>query len=495
MFDLHLRLEDEARFADYLARRCRERKEKRVRATGTPRRTTGTTTKPRRRAGATEPMAWLRSLTSSLVYGEKTPEGVRPSNTINQFRSRWNLGHRLARLANYQFADHFAGAATYYFFGSGDPKTTHTLVMIDIDVQKAHGLGNPAGAEAFARHLKARWPDLYFERSTGGKGVHAYLVIDKSGKDAAQVNAALKRLQDWLRAEADRVSADIELVEVKGTCPVIEFEAGGITSVRYGTFAKLPRDASRFGEWQGTTALSVDQLGRSAFDVPPPSQGRPARTPPLARRKALKTAGSVSGRLISEDEVGALPRLESFARSLLAGKRLLVGKWDVTDHDVAVALLLLRFFHQNPNPDGTLPTERVKGMWTGLFDAGDVQRAWNHRRWKAIRDFLSACGHIDWTDHRYYYGYMAGDKFVKGRACKFTITGEFADALDRVVDLPSAASPSPGGASFVETRIARLVPKTGTGYYRMPVKSPMKAEAERIVWIRAFEACEHLCAA
>jgi hypothetical protein len=64
-------------------------------------------------------------------------------------------------------------------------------------------------------------------------------------------------------------------------------------------------------------------------------------------------------------------------------------------------MVLLRHFKADGNFDKSLPCRRVAELWTGLYEAGDIDRGWNHHRWKVIRDFLSARGHIDWTDNRY----------------------------------------------------------------------------------------------
>jgi hypothetical protein len=92
--------------------------------------------------------------------------------------------------------------------------------------------------------------------STGGKGQHAYLLVRKLGHSAEEVKVALKHLEKWLRQQAR--GFDIEIVEVKGTPPVVKYRDGGfIESITYGSFAKLPREASRFSEWTGTTTVTM----------------------------------------------------------------------------------------------------------------------------------------------------------------------------------------------------------------------------------------------
>jgi len=163
--------------------------------------------------------------------------------------------------------------------------------------------------------------------------------------------------------------------------------------------------------------------------------------------------------------------------------------------DFAIACLLLRSFKKKPNPDGSLPSKRVKEMWVGLFEVGDVSRSWNQRRWKVIRDFLSSKGHIHWIDRRYQYGQVINGEFVPGIACKFSITSEFADLLDTVAEVADVVTSSRGGASFRDTTAARFTPKQGDGRFLIPERYPIRAENERLFWKRAYEACDMLCAA
>lgn len=128
----------------------------------------------------------------------------------------------------------------------------------------------------------------------------------------------------------------------------------------------------------------------------------------------------------------------------------------------------------------------------GSVQHGDVDRPWNHHRWKAIRDFLSKQGHIDWIDNRYCYGEIVDGEFVRGIACKFSITDEFADSLDVVATVKTTTT---GGASFVDTSVAGFVRLKGNGRPLVPERFPIRAERERLFWKTAYEASETLWAA
>lgn len=312
-------------FREAMDRRQRERNSARmsVKAIAVPK---NVKKSPQRRARKSPEISWLKGLICPFVYGEKTPDGIFPSVTKQTFVGRWNLSMGLPSLPNYKLLDHFQGKETLYFFGNGSEQCKNTLVMIDIDVLKSKGLGSPAGAIALSTHLISIWPDMYFEPSTNGKGMHGYFILRKSGVDAQRTNASLKRLERWLRSESLRINADIEQVEVKGACLDITFEGRLVQSVQYGSFAKLPREISRFDEWGNTTVLRVQDLETSVFDegaafrvdskasVPvlkmsvsneTISQPRPTVTVKVKAAPAVSSSGSVSGRVINEEELSS----------------------------------------------------------------------------------------------------------------------------------------------------------------------------------------------
>jgi hypothetical protein len=499
-------VDDEIAFRAYMDRRSAERKaQKQQEAIARPKKKRKTS-QPTRRAKSTPATRWLRQHICSLVYGDLTADGVRPSVTKEAFVGRWNFKWGLPSLPNYGLLDHFQDKETHYFVGNGRYWAKRTLVMIDIDVQKSKKRGTPEGARKFAEHLKTIWPNLYCETSTNGKGVHGYFVLWKRQCGAVQVNKALKRLEKWLRTEANRINADIEQVEIKGTCPEIEFDARLMQSVKYGYFAKIPREVSRFEEWEKTTMLRVADLESKTFDVPvvleqecvkhpelPATLPLPETVKSAKKPASVTTAGSVSGRVISEDELASIPQFERLYREWVGPAGLKARKFVVTEHDFAVAMVLLRHFKADLNVDGSLPCRRVEKIWTALFNAGDVSRPWNHHRWKAIRDYLSTNGHIDWTDHRYEYGAVVQDGTVKkGISCKWSITEDFDWTLERV---SSVATFKRGETSFVDSPVRDLIPKQGNGENLRPTPFLLRVEREQKFWFRAYEACENFCAA
>ena len=177
-----------------------------------------------------------------------------------------------------------------------------------------------------------------------------------------------------------------------------------------------------------------------------------------------------------------MPTWERFFKQARNNKPLHGDRWEVTDTDFAQGIVLLRFFTANPNPDGSLPQRRVQELWTALYETGDFTRPWNHHRWKAIRDWLSEMGRLDWQDHRYQIGTGRSD----GQACKWRLHEDFMLQLDWL-----ALHQEVRRASFVDT----CVIQRGSGEPLMPLRYWFKQAQEASFWLEAEKAMENLCAA
>jgi hypothetical protein len=364
-----------------------------------------------RRTKADEYTNAIRALTWNMVYGIKTSKGVIPSIKKETLLT----GGWPRSLSNSDYADHRAGKTTYYYFGNPKRWTRYTLLMVDIDVQKSKKLGTTEGAVRFAEHLCRLWPGSYWEMSTNGNGVHLYLMIDKFGVYAEEVNRIIKGFGHWLQDEADRTQADIELVEVKGTLPEQDYQDGKLVALKYGQFAKLPR-----GNFTNTATLTLGDI-----------QAKYTATRPAKVRE-----GSASGRIFghgpdAEYPLAAVPLFAKLFNRLTTVEHLKCNgsKHIVTADDFGIACLILWYCTKNGKADGSLPWARTKKLWESLHQAGDVTRQFNANRWQRVRDFLSQKGFINWIDNRYWYH----DDGRKGQCCKYELTEEFMAVLDDIV--------------------------------------------------------------
>ena len=114
-------------------------------------------------------------------------------------------------------------------------------------------------------------------------------------------------------------------------------------------------------------------------------------------------AGSIAGKYITPKMLEWLPKYRELADTFMEHHALPVssGRGVATSEDVAILLLILEFFESDPNLDGSMPYDRIKGMWNALWQAGDIERKWDDKRYAAARDYLSSLGLITWTDASY----------------------------------------------------------------------------------------------
>jgi len=358
--------------------------------------------------------ALFRAVTFNHIFGQKLLIGIRPSITQDSYIAKRNRGSFPKTLTNADFANHFSGKDTFYFFGTPRISDDYTLVMIDIDVMKAMGQGTTEGAWAFAKHLQTIWPNLYCEPSTNGKGVHGYLFMRKFQVGGEAVNESLDRLAAYLEHQAEKTHADIEMVEVKGYCPIISYNrVGDIISMKSGTFAKYPRKAT-IQDLQNTTVLGWQELRTVKYEVP--------------QKKKLKCKTGSAHKELAQEYIDQLPKLRKFWASFAPPITADGGRRHVTYEDGAVFLCLTKFLTDNPFKDNRLSVRTLLAYWQGLYDAGHTDRSPNHHIIKAIRDHLSSRGLIDWKDHRYQP--PSGEGAKDGLCCRWCLTEDFVDIVD-----------------------------------------------------------------
>jgi len=394
---------------------------------------------------------WLRDRISPYDFGWKAPKGPihcnRNDSILELFR-RLRSGlprSNLARLNNQDFLDHFEGRETFYFTANGRCRCWEVLINFDIDCHRA---GSLVGAVAFAEYLrKNHFPGLYYEASTNGKGVHGYILVRKFGVPDTALNRTLKELDRWLKTLLARGRWDVEGVEVKGHAPDLTWgrDKHHLRAYKSGQLAKLPREAlTRGDELMGTTKMStfeLDHLSRTTVEVEPvrppgPEQGpvptlssKPKRVQGASRERP--TVGSISGLSIPEELAEQVQgRLLGVARDMYPAG-ITTGKGRaVKREDLATFLAILRFCNQNPNTDGSMPTERVKSLWEGLYRREYTDRGWDHHRYKVLRDWLSKNGFIAWEEEDYIVGREVNGFFQKGQAAKWSASERLLEMLE-----------------------------------------------------------------
>ena len=194
---------------------------------------------------------------------------------------------------------------------------------------------------------------------------------------------------------------------------------------------------------------------------------------PVEEKVAKSKGGSVSGRLISEDEIANLGWYKRVGMKLLKGKLPVVtnSRHKITWDDVAILLLILKYCHEHPEPDNSLSSKLIEGLWRALFDAEDIDRGYHTSRIKPLRDALSDGGLLDWLSNEYQYGYRNSEgEYVKGVSCKWGIT-------DDVYDILASESQEASSISTeiqVEDKISVISPKWGSHLLKLPWQREME---------------------
>jgi hypothetical protein len=403
--------------------------------------------------------SFLKKTTSHLQYGWNKGFGIGQTAKVEVIRD-YNAKGFVKRWKLSDLGKHIRGEITLYYAGAGNKSDEYTLVMIDIDVGKAQGQGSKAGGIKFAEVLEGIWPDLYLEPSTGGQGVHGFLLIDKRRHTARQTNVALKHLQAHLRQLA--VGQDIELVEVKGSCPVVQWrdrqvgQRPQIESMTFGEPAKLPRDASRWHELRQTTVLTVGQL----LDLEVPEAETRAKVRPLratnSEASTIEYTGSNSGSPFSAElkfqlESGYLTEL---SRSWIGDSIQGASRVRVTAHEFGVSLAVIHHCTTDRNENGSLPTARANAIWDAAHREGLASKPWDHRKFAAVRNWLDEHGYLDVTD----MGYLIGERDRTGRYHKGQAARWGASELLLEVVSPAARTRNGGPAAPADETLKRVGP-------------------------------------
>ena len=416
--------------------------------------------------------SWLRNKISQIAYGEKRPQGIRPNISKRNIIKNNKILAR--RIPNDKILDHINNDKTLYYYGNGKAKDKHTLVMIDIDVHKKQNLGSTKGAIEFVKHLTDFFPNLYYEKSTNEKGIHAYIILEKENISSNIVNKTLKKFENWLKNEAEKIKADIEIVEIKGLCPEILYKGGKIINIKYGTLAKIPRNLEEIIS-RKNEIININKL-EEKFS--------------FKKEKELKNKkqGSTTNKLFSDKDLSYMEKYKEIFNELTKGQILKARNHTVTEDDFSIGLLILMFLQKNQNTDGTVPTMRVMKLWESLYNSNCIKRNWNHHRWKAIRDLLSKNNMIQWIDNKYNFGNKSIG--IKGIACKWKLTEIF---YTHVLIFQQKATDRQEEASLMDTTIVERLKIKEIIPFVVPVLRFLRVIDYEKMLSKVYSSMESLC--
>ena len=299
---------------------------------------------------------------------------------------------------------HEQGLDTFYFTPA---LTGRGLFGIDID---CHKIGTREGALA-ARSYIENLIGCYSEVSTSGLGGHGYVIVDYGDWTAEEVKDIWIAFCDALDRKCQHLKFNIEKVEPKGLPGTIVVENRSLIpeKCKMGILIKLPRDIKAAMATCVVTVEEILELTEKINDSIPATE--------------TVAVNPCCSNLFGNPE--KIEKYRPFARKIFYTydnfKKATAGI-RATYEDLAIALYVLKFCKLRPNTgdyDGQLPTARIREIWEIMYEEGSVERQYDAKRWKILRNLLSDYGFLDWESSEY----------CQDQAMQWEITDDLLDTL------------------------------------------------------------------
>lgn len=333
------------------------------------------------------------------------------------------------------------------------------LLAFDVDNKRR---GTAEGALELCDHLASYelFKNLYHEPSRGGVGRHANFILDPCGLNEPAIKSLLKMACIWANEEAQ--AFDVEMVEMKGLPPETVIENGKVQSYKAGVLATVPRGLfDRFDEIKNMPVVRADALRqlvspayrRHMEEEQAKKQNKKESSPqaPAAgARTILPVSGSMRGKHISDEMLSGLEEdgcYGQLAANLLGDRRIPTTTRTVAiAPDLAILLMILEFCTKNISENNGMPEKRIAKLWEALYQCGDVDRAYNHHRFKVLRNFLSDRGMIDWKSSEYRIGwYRKNGDYIPGECMKWKLDQTVMEELEKLRSVKGTGENSTNG--------------------------------------------------
>lgn len=308
------------------------------------------------------------------------------------------------RLADYKtgvinhkqfFADQFArkyidanqrGDVRYYASNSG-----RALLYFDIDPdghEYHRKYGIPYTAEQLADAEKCKnWLQTQISK---------YIFESSDSRLYLKVQGPIDRqvLKDIARS-LNAVNPYKALIEIKGTMR---------TADNAGCLARIPlfKDHAHLDRFSNLPEVTGGWLRGWLGTL---QEQKPAR--PLAATPIPEQVGSCSFKIEVDKKADRYYNRPGFPTR--------VGELCINKNDNRIMVAILKYCDAHPNKKGTNPYKRHAALWSILYEQGVADHKYNHNRYKAIRDYYSSIGLINWVDCRHYPGPDG-----TGMACKWS---------------------------------------------------------------------------
>jgi hypothetical protein len=314
-------------------------------------------------------------------------------------------------------------------------KQGRTLLYFDLDT---HAFGSSDDVRLMAMVIRDCLPQcsefVFSER--GGSG---WLLVDNGMLLAEEYNVLVRRLEVFFQSVCKGMGLDVEYVEVKGKIAELSFSHHKCSSVKAGDLMKAPPSI----EFMSGEVVDARIFADPRFDPwPEEEQDKNKRK----QGSSSGSSGSFHPRLVTEEIESRIPELVEFVKAQFPDRPLSADRWAITDRQFAEVLLTLVLL--KPNADGSNPYARHEAFICELHKAGVFSHAYNHHRYKAVRDYLSSKGAIHWVDANYRPGFVG----EKGQSCKWHLDPVLIAQVEMCVGLLEVEEDS--GYTLVDTDTA-----------------------------------------
>lgn len=316
-------------------------------------------------------------------------------------------------------------------------KADETILYFDFDTHKR---GKRADVRKLYFRLKAKIPELgpLYQNDRGGGAwlristrtsdsphcPEEFVFDPKLGKRRAvgsprgrAWNAMVKRIHEWARSELVASGLDVEAVEVHGRVLVAE--------------DFVPVDGSCPGlmkpppsmKFVGNEVVKWADLAARDF------------TPTVVVKNQTVACGSNRYRAVLDGRAiaGVIGLANSLDRLMPDRPTRTVSGRKISDHQFAeIAAILV---HVEVQKDGSNPHVVHKNQIVALRERKVLNYAWTFEAYKAIRDYFSAKGWVDWEDNTYMPGIRneKGEMLTRGQAMKWQVGQELREVVVRFV--------------------------------------------------------------
>jgi hypothetical protein len=331
---------------------------------------------------------------------------------------------------NKKFYDHFNRKKVLYICNLYKPNKK-ILLMIDIDIQKSKKIGTKEGAITFANHLKTIFPNLYTEPSTSGNAIHGYIWISTKQRDYKETKKAISIIEDYLIAEAHKVKADIEQVEVKGN-PALRYKKdrqGNIARADFGQLYKCPyayanqEDATKL---DNSATLDIDYvLDKWDFE---------RFTPPATNNKRQGSNNTMFAP--PSDFVGRMkqyvPKLQKLFGDAVCFKDG-TRQRKITPVMWSIFICIAETIKNDPENSINTSVDRFQAIWKSLRNQDIIPVGFHRKTFCVMKKLLSERGFIRWVRWKHSFeDKRKGEE--KGYANEFYISEELTSQLNSDFD-------------------------------------------------------------